>query len=307
MIGVVTDETDLRERIAELIEPTLAVTDRIRIVTTDAELGVDGVHQRLFITDREGIGLERLADLVTLRRRVTPSRAEYAMHAAYCSALRSAAMRGGVGAAMTDDRGEIVALGTAEVPISGGGQYWDGESNDARDVVYGVDPATATRSKTVTLLLELLSRMGTVLPSSPAQTADALLAGFDADQDSLGVGHGGALAQSFESLARVVHAEMAALLSAARSGIPVAGKSLYVTALPCRQCLRHLICAGLKHVVFLGRQLVEPPPFHADSISTTLDGSDRMPLLPFTGVGPGAYELLFANQMQAARKNREID
>ncbi|MEE6179657.1 deoxycytidylate deaminase [Mycobacterium sp. 050134] len=303
-IGVTAEDAHLREQITELIESTSDATDCVRIVTIDADLGVDSVHQQLFITDRDGIGLKRLADLVTLRRRITPSRGEYAMHAAYGAALRSAAMRGGVGAALADNNGEVVALGTAEVPTSGGGQYWDGDSTDARDIVYGVDPATTARNGTVTRLLELLSRMGTVLPSSPARTADVLLADFDSDQDSLGVGHGEALAQSFESLGRVVHAEMAAMLSAARSGIPVKGKSLYVTAQPCRQCLRHLVCAGLKRVVFLGRQLAKPPPFHADSISTTLDGSDRMLLLPFTGVGPGAYELLFAHQMRAAARIR---
>ncbi|GAB2537622.1 deoxycytidylate deaminase [Nocardia heshunensis] len=279
--------------------------DELQVVTTESAFTIDSVHEPLFITDAVGTGLERFDELVSMRRRVTPSRAEYAMFAAYGAALRSAALRGGVGAALVDRAGEIVALGTAEVPVGGGGQYWDGDPADARDFVLGSDPATVARSETVTALLSVLTaRFHVTLPQSAAEIAESLLREFDTDQGSFGVGHGGSAAQSFESLGRVVHAEMAALLSAARSGMAVTGHSLYVTALPCRQCLRHLVYAGLEQVVYFGPRLPDPPLFHRDSVTVGSHEERRLELSPFLGVAPGAYPLLFIRQMRNFRQAR---
>jgi deoxycytidylate deaminase len=294
-IALVSDEASVRDRLECVTEAS--GSSHIRVVTTESVFSATSAHDPLFVTDRDGTGLDRLAELVSFRRRVTPTRAEFGMHAAYGAALRSAALRGGVGAALADEYGDIVALGTAEVP-TWGGQYWEGDEHDARDFVFGVDPASAARTATVELLLDLLKDMGTTLPARPSQLVGDLLAAFDGSQGSYGVGHGGTPAQSFESLGRVVHAEMAALMSAARTGIRVAGLTMYVTAQPCRQCLRHLVCAGLARVVFLGPQPDAAPSFHADSVTARPDEPGRLPLVPFTGAGPGAYQLLFAGQMR---------
>ncbi|MDQ2586676.1 deaminase [Saccharothrix yanglingensis] len=294
-VTLVSDEGPVRDRLGIGGGAAAPGGARIRVVTTESAFSGASAHDPLFVTDRDGTGLDRLIDLVELRRRVTPSRAEFGMHAAYGAALRSAALRGGLGAALTDAWGDVVAVGTVEVP-AWGGQYWDGDEHDARDFVFGVDPASAARTATVEVLLDLLAGMGAHLPAEPPELVGGLLAAFDGGQGSYGVGHGGAPAQSFESLGRVVHAEMAALVCAARSGVRVAGLTMYVTAQPCRQCLRHLVCAGLARVVFLGPQPDAAPSFHADSVTVRPDGSGRMPLVPFTGVGPGAYELLFGRQ-----------
>lgn len=47
-----------------------------------------------------------------------------------------------------------------------------------------------------------------------------------------------------------VHAEMNALLYAARKGISVEGATLYCTLQPCHNCLKHMLCAGVKRVVY---------------------------------------------------------
>jgi dCMP deaminase len=48
-----------------------------------------------------------------------------------------------------------------------------------------------------------------------------------------------------------VHAEMNSLLYAARVGIATAGSTLYCTHIPCHNCLKHIIQAGVKRVVYL--------------------------------------------------------
>src|SRR3989338_8331843 len=48
---------------------------------------------------------------------------------------------------------------------------------------------------------------------------------------------------------RTVHAEMNALIQAARRGHAVEGASAYVTNMPCTTCAKALIIAGIKRVV----------------------------------------------------------
>ncbi len=48
---------------------------------------------------------------------------------------------------------------------------------------------------------------------------------------------------------RTMHAEMNALIQAARAGVSVEGADAYITNLPCTTCAKALICAGIKRVV----------------------------------------------------------
>lgn len=48
---------------------------------------------------------------------------------------------------------------------------------------------------------------------------------------------------------RTVHAEMNALIHAARHGVSVEGATAYITNLPCTTCAKALISAGIKRVV----------------------------------------------------------
>lgn len=47
-----------------------------------------------------------------------------------------------------------------------------------------------------------------------------------------------------------VHAEQNAILFAAKHGVPTAGATMYVTGKPCSVCLRIIVQAGIREVVF---------------------------------------------------------
>lgn len=49
----------------------------------------------------------------------------------------------------------------------------------------------------------------------------------------------------------VIHAELNALLKAAKEGISVLGATMYVTLQPCRQCSAMLKAAGISRLVYL--------------------------------------------------------
>jgi deoxycytidylate deaminase len=78
---------------------------------------------------------------------------------------------------------------------------------------------------------------------------------------------------SLLEFSRAVHAEMDALLSAARQGISPVGTRLFVTTFPCHYCARHLVTAGVDEV-----QYIEPYPksqaleLHDDAIQVQVDG-----------------------------------
>jgi tRNA(Arg) A34 adenosine deaminase TadA len=112
---------------------------------------------------------------------------------------------------------------------------------------------------------------------------------------------------------RAVHAEMDALLSAARTGGSIKGARLFVTTFPCHYCARHIVTSGLDEV-----QFIEPYPkskalsLHSDSITTDVkkwrrpswakqdyikdDSGESDPKVlfrPFVGVAPRLYRRAF--------------
>jgi len=110
---------------------------------------------------------------------------------------------------------------------------------------------------------------------------------------------------------RAVHAEMDALLSAARQGVSTVATRVFVTTFPCHYCARHIVGAGVDEV-----QFIEPYPkslatdLHSDAITTNREawrrpseclqvgaasesGSPRVLFRPFTGVAPRLYERAF--------------
>lgn len=47
-----------------------------------------------------------------------------------------------------------------------------------------------------------------------------------------------------------IHAEMNAIIWAARKGISIEGATIYVTLEPCAECSKNLIAAGIKRVIY---------------------------------------------------------
>ena len=194
-------------------------------------------------------------------------------------------------------RGHVVATGTNEVPKAGGGVYgaqFGKETKDDRCFVHkGYCSNTIEQS---VIAQAILNDIRADLQSGVDETQVAL---------KLRLGRVGELLE----FSRAVHAEMDALLDAARKGVSTIGGRLYVTTFPCHYCARHIVSAGIDEV-----QFIEPYPkskafeLHSDSILNDRDDSDWMPpseggsrvlFRPFTGVAPRMYP-------QAFRKNQSL-
>ena len=50
-----------------------------------------------------------------------------------------------------------------------------------------------------------------------------------------------------------IHAEMNAIIWAARNGISIEWATMYVTLEPCQQCTKNIVAAGIQRIVFLNK------------------------------------------------------
>jgi len=247
--------------------------------------------------------IKRFIELIFSHPYHTPSRDEYGMFHAKSAALRSADLGRQVGAVIATKECDIIAVGCNDVPKFAGGLYWPEDKCDARDFQLGVDSMNEQKEQILSEVLQRLSKGG-LLAAEPEE--------MDSIQEmvhSLISGEKkyllkGAQIMNLLEFGRSVHAEMAALMGAARRGVSVKGATLYSTTFPCHLCARHIIAAGIDRVVY-----IEPYPksrakdLHGDAISVDSKDplSDKVNFEPFTGISPKQYFQLF--EMQGDRKD----
>lgn len=236
---------------------------------------------------------------------LTPSVDEEAMRHAQAAALRSAAIGRQVGAAVIPPLGAPHLLGTNEVPKPGGGQFREGDEPDHRDFQSGSDPTPAYTERVIRELMDRLAKAGYFTPDrNTAGGAAVLKEATTPDATGRSV-LDGARAKSLIEFTRCLHAEQAAIVDAARSGVAISQGRLYTTTFPCHECTKFIIGAGIVEV-----QYIEPYPKSLagdlfgdliDAVSPLPRGKDgtdssvsKVPFRPFVGFGPSRYDEVFA-------------
>lgn len=247
-----------------------------------------------FVTTDDNIRLSaqlsRILDLLFSTPVVSPSPDEYAMFMAYAASLRSGDLSRQVGAVIANEHHDIVATGANDVPAFGGGLYWPGDG-DRRDHALGYDSNELEKRR---IILSVMKSVGG--------------GGVEGDDEELLLKKGKELLKGSGLLditeyGRAVHAEMEALLSAARNGIRVRGATLYTTTYPCHNCAKHIVAAGVKAVRY-----IEPYPksyatkLHGDSIESNGEqAEDKLRFEPFVGIGPRRFVDLFSMALSSGR------
>lgn len=243
----------------------------------------------------------------------TPTRDERAQFVAAGEARRSAEPGRQVGAAIARPDGAIVALGTNEVPRFGGGSFSEGDDRvDNRE--FAQHTIETNKRHQQEMAQSIATNLGPALSAaleasgiSPEQ-ATAVRNDLDAQLPSELLGAG---LKDITEFGRAVHAEMDALLDAARRGVAVQGCTAHTTTFPCHNCARHLIAAGIERVVF-----VEPyakskaADLHDDSMALDASGVDgKVSFEPFVGVAPRRYLDYFdaTARERLARQPRKAD
>lgn len=247
--------------------------------------------------------LGRLVDLTTVREILRPTASETGMFHAYGAKMRSACLSRQVGAALLDRKGNIISTGTNEVPQAGGGVY-GGNFNDFDDVEHSIDHRCAVTNKYCSSNRQQEKIINEIIEAIPELrlVVDKVELAKQLKKTPIG---------KILEFSRAVHAEMDALLSAARTGATTVGTRLFVTTYPCHYCARHIVSAGVDEV-----QYIEPYPkskalyLHGDAITGSPGGwtapssikskfePDKRPrakvlFRAFTGVAPRLYRKVF--------------
>lgn len=242
----------------------------------------------------------------------TPKPDEYAMYQANAVSLRSSDYNRQVGSVIARlNRGQgnnirdtnIIAVGMNEVPRGGyGGYYCELDSPDVRDQVVPEDRASEIKISILTELIKKIIQKDWLQESSKAQGALRLARELLEDLK-------GTQFLDIGEFSRPVHAEMAALIDAARRGVAVDGHSMYVTTFPCHNCVKHIIAAGIQRVVYL-----EPYPksraldlYQEEITVESLFGDEekgKVVFFAYTGVAPRQYRQLFSMSMRGGKKGK---
>jgi deoxycytidylate deaminase len=141
----------------------------------------------------------------------TPTADEFLMFQAYAAATRSGSLARQVGAVIGTERAEVLAVGCNDVPRAEGGLYLIGDPDDSRDMKRARDSSDEQKEKMVEELLKLLHSAGWLKKSQSLKDAIKLMQGTRL--------------MSVIEFGRDAHAEMEAILSAARAGISIKGKN----------------------------------------------------------------------------------
>jgi deoxycytidylate deaminase len=240
--------------------------------------------------------LRRFFGLLLRTAVITPTREETAMYAAASASRNSACISRQVGASVTSNSGEVLAIGWNDVPRNGGGLYgkpsirpavtFAASSEDEPDercfALTGARCHNDVEKESIAgKIADSLVHANLLAPQNAAAAIQAILA------DSR--------VKDLIEFSRAVHAEMHAILGAARvAGDRIVGGRLYVTTYPCHSCARHIVAAGISEVYY-----IEPyrkslaTRLHQDSLTESVEGKGKVRLLQFDGIAPRRFIDLF--------------
>lgn len=250
------------------------------------------------------VHLKRFFEALFGNFHISPTKDEFFQNIAFNVSLTSCDTARQVGAAI-EAEGEIVATGFNEAPKAFGGTYWATEGIDARDVALGTDINTIRKRQMVSEIIQILRDNGE-LNDNEIKDHEIEERYLDAEQALL------KKSQIMDTLeyGRAVHAEMAALSSAARAGRSVANGRLYCTTFPCHNCAKHIVASGISEVFYL-----EPysksytSELYPDSIEIDRDTNDnsKVRFSQFVGITPRRFRSIFSKRKMKDSKGRVIE
>ena len=247
----------------------------------------------------DALKINRFIDLILDTKMViTSTLDEYAMYVAQSAAMRSGCLSRQIGASIVNSKGEIIAVGYNDVPRKGGGLYCsENGDDDFRCLKVGNEcQSDKYKGKIIGKIKQILTEE--FPDSGKIQNAVERIEKESRIKDLI-------------EFSRAVHAEMEAIISAARSGISPKDGTLYTTTFPCHNCARHIVAAGIEKVFF-----IEP---YEKSLAMTLHGEsillnpaaiekeyEKVVFSHFEGVAPRQYANMFLSKTERKAKGKGI-
>lgn len=219
------------------------------------------------------------------------------MYAAASASRNSACISRQVGASVTSNSGEVLAIGWNDVPRNGGGLY--GKPSIRPIAMLGASDPEDEPDERCFALTGARCHNDVEKESIAGKIADALINAEVLAPQNSGKAIMAILADSrvkdLIEFSRAVHAEMHAILGAARvAGDRIVGGRLYVTTYPCHSCARHIVAAGITEVHY-----IEPyrkslaTRLHQDSLTESIEEKGKVRVLQYDGIAPRRFIELF--------------
>lgn len=247
--------------------------------------------------------IDRYLNMIFDNKIVTPYPHEVAMYEAQSVAGNSSCLSRQVGAAITNEKGEIISRGWNDVPKFGGNLYREGDSADNRCKHRGYCSNDKTKDSVTDdilnavlndkyLIANLFGGKKIKLDDDLYMTIKRVIRKSTRIKDLI-------------EFSRSVHAEMHAIIIGSQlAGNKMVGGKLFCTTYPCHNCARHLIVAGIKEIYY-----IEPYSkslclaLHNDAITEDETDGSKVKLLVYDGVAPRRYLEFFL--MNRPRKNQD--
>lgn len=238
--------------------------------------------------------IKRIYDIVFTGEIHRPRSEERGMYHAQAAAMRSSCLSRQVGASIMDSNGELIAVGTNEVPKYGGGAYDESMENDDRCFrKRGECSNTVQQEAIIKDVFDQLKKHDLLHSAATKQKLDKALKLTRV--------------KSLIEFSRSVHAEMDALLGLVRSGTKLPDESvLFSTTYPCHNCARHLVAAGIKKVVYLEPYAKSMAiDLHDDSIADNKSEKEsvgKVRFIPYQGVSPRLFKAVYMKTSELKHK-----
>ena len=218
---------------------------------------------------------------------VTPTSDEIAMYAAKSAAGNSSCLSRQVGAAITNNAGNLISTGWNDVPKFGGNLYSEGDINDTRCIVTGYCSNDSQKDIMVNSIVEMLkgdSELSTIFNDSEGRPNLGKVAKFTNRLRNSKI-------KDLIEFSRSVHAEMHAIISGSQlSGDKMVGGKLFCTTYPCHNCAKHIIASGIKEVYYIEPYIKSLCIIlHNDAITEDENDENKVRILIFDGVAPKKY------------------
>lgn len=244
--------------------------------------------------------VERFIHLILNTKIITPSAGETAMYLAASAAGNSACLSRQVGAALTDQKGEILSVGWNDVPKAGGNLYMSDPFNDPTNETdkrcWNRDGGTCFNDQEKNIMAEsIVSDLKDFINEEGKKNAIEKVL----ENSKL---------RSLIEFSRAIHAEMhAIILGSQSSGKRVNQGKMYCTTYPCHSCARHIVAAGITEVYY-----IEPyrkslaTKLHDDAITESETDTQKVRILPYDGVAPTRYLTLFRMRPDSRKANGKM-
>lgn len=242
--------------------------------------------------------VNRFVNAMFGKNSISPTKDEYGSYIAASASLRSIDPSRQVGAAIFSKQGEVITLGSNEVPKFGGGTYWEDDDEPHRDFDDNRMPNHVQKSRMLYDVIKKLDGSGLLGDADAIKSALKI----KTDETKGNLLHEIAKSDIFDQslinditeFGRMTHAEMNAITDAARLGRPTKNTTLFSTTFPCHNCAKHIVAAGITRVVF-----IEPYPkslaldLNGDSITLNSGEKNKVIFDNFVGISPRRYRDIF--------------